>query len=223
MHLFISYLWENPQFFFMWILIVVFAICCHEYMHARAALWQGDSTAAEQGHLTLNPLKQMGPFSIFMLAVVGIAWGQVPVDPKRMRHRYSDALVSLAGPAANLVLGVIFCFITAAIILIFGIKVPYDPAGDVSANASLLFSTGAMLNFALFMFNLLPVPGFDGWHILSSFYPRLKTTDSQAMYFVVVVILLLGIRYIHYLFLAGAVISRILIFGIVLLAKSLGA
>jgi len=223
MHFFINYLWEDPQFFFMWLLIVVFAICCHEYMHARVALWQGDSTAADQGHLTLNPLRQMGPISLVMLAIMGIAWGQVPVNPNRMRHKYSDALVSFAGPATNLVLGVIFCFAAALVIIIWGVEAPTSSGGGISNNAVTLFSRGAMLNFVLFIFNLFPIPGFDGWHILSSFFPKLKTSDSQAMYFVAVVIFLLGMKYIDYLFIWGNITSDLIIFGIVFLARMLGA
>ncbi|MCK5845103.1 MAG: site-2 protease family protein, partial [Victivallales bacterium] len=88
----------------MQLLIIVFSICCHEYMHARTALWQGDDTAARTGHLTLNPLKQMGLISIFMLFMFGIAFGQVPVNPNKMRKPWGEALVSFAGPFANIAL-----------------------------------------------------------------------------------------------------------------------
>lgn len=223
MHFFIEFLWKDPNFFFMQILIVVFAICCHEYMHARVALWQGDSTAADAGHLTLNPLHQMGSMSLVMLAIMGIAWGQVPVNPKRMRHKYSDALVSFAGPATNLVLGLIFCFAAAALIIFSGIQDPASGNAEISNNALTLFYRGAMLNFVLFIFNMLPAPGFDGWHILSSFFPRLKTSDAQGMYFVGLVILILGFTYIKYLFLICERISLYVIFGIAYLAKMLGA
>lgn len=84
MNLFITQLFEDPQRFFIWLLVVIFSICCHEFMHAWAALKQGDPTAADEGHLTLNPMKQMGPFSLVMLAVCGIAWGRVPVRPWQM-------------------------------------------------------------------------------------------------------------------------------------------
>ena len=70
---------------------------------------RGDSTAADQGHLTLNPLKQMGMFSLIMLLVAGITWGQVPVNPNMMRRRYSHALVAAAGPLTNIALFFIFC------------------------------------------------------------------------------------------------------------------
>ena len=223
MHFFINYLWTDPNFFFMWLFIVVFAICCHEYMHARVALWQGDSTAADQGHLTLNPLRQMGPISLVMLAIMGIAWGQVPINPARMRHKYSDALVSFAGPATNLVLGVIFCFAAALVIITTGIENSANINSEISSNAITFFHRGAMLNFVLFVFNLLPIPGFDGWHILSSFFPKLKTSDSQAMYFVAVIIFLLGMKYIDYLFLMGNIMGNLIIYGIVFLAQMLGA
>ena len=222
MHLFINYLWEDPNFFFMQILVVVFAICCHEYMHARVALWQGDPTAANDGHLTLNPLRQMGLISLVMLAFIGIAWGQVPVEPKRMRHKYSDALVSFAGPATNLVLAVIFCFVVALIVIIAGKQNLGESGVEISNNAVSLFYLGAILNFVLFIFNMLPAPGFDGWHILSSFFPKLKTADSQGTYFVSLVILILAMNYIEYIFLFCRVVTHLTIFGIVSLAKILG-
>ena len=223
MHLFINYLWEDPNFFFMQILIVVFAICCHEYMHARVALWQGDPTAADEGHLTLNPLRQMGPISLVMLAIIGIAWGQVPVNPARMRHKYSDALVSFAGPATNLVLAVVFCFVAALVIIISGEKELTSTSMEISNNARNLFRIGAILNFVLFVFNMLPAPGFDGWHILSSFFPKLKTNDSQATYFVSLVILILAMNYIEYIFIFAIIITDIMTFGITKLAEILGA
>ncbi len=156
-----------------------------------------------------------------MLAIMGIAWGQVPVNPKRMRHKHSDALVSFAGPATNLVLGLIFCLAAAALIIFSGIQ---DSANaQISSNALRLFYRGAMLNFVLFIFNMLPAPGFDGWHILSSFFPRLKTSDAQGMYFVGLVILILGFTYIKYLFLICERISIYVILGMAYLAKMLGA
>ncbi len=218
MNLFINYLWTDPHYFFMWLLIVVFAICCHEYMHARAALWQGDSTAADEGHLTLNPLRQMGPTSLIMLAILGLAWGQVPVNPARMRHKYSDALVSFAGPATNLALCIIFSVLAALVIIVLN-----DSGPEFAGNAVKFLAMGAMLNFVLFVFNMFPVPCFDGWHILCAFFPKLKTSDSQAMIFVVIVILLLGMNYISLLFKLGLMVTTFLVESFVSLAQMLGA
>ena len=55
------------QYAVLYGVVLVFSICCHEYSHARAALWQGDDTAKLLGHLTLNPLKQMGLPSLLMM------------------------------------------------------------------------------------------------------------------------------------------------------------
>ena len=113
MSLFINELFENPRFFAAVSVLVIFSICLHEFCHAWMALKQGDPTAADRGHLTLNPLRQMGFFSIVTFLMIGIAWGAVPVDPARMRHKYSHLLVALAGPAANLGLFVIFTVLAA--------------------------------------------------------------------------------------------------------------
>ena len=88
--IFITALWQDPYWFFCASFLVVFSICCHEFMHAWVALKEGDPTAADEGHLTLNPIKQMGIYSLILLALFGIAWGQVPVNPANFRSRNSD-------------------------------------------------------------------------------------------------------------------------------------
>ena len=155
MNLFIQYLFKDPQFFFTWLVFVVFSICCHEFMHAYAALKQGDSTAADAGHLTLNPLRQMGTFSLIMLAVAGIAWGAVPVRPYLMRHRHSDALVAFAGPATNF-----------GLFLIFGILCFLVTKFTENEFAANMLWLGSLLNIVLFLLNLLPIPVLDGGHIV---------------------------------------------------------
>ena len=112
MNLFITYLWRDPRLFFTVGIIVVFSICVHEFMHAFAALKAGDDTAAERGHLTLNPFKQMGLFSLLLFCLFGLAWGRVPVDPAKMRGRFAPALVAFAGPFANMMLSLFFVILT---------------------------------------------------------------------------------------------------------------
>jgi len=166
--MFIKLLSTDPRMYFMHIFIVTFSICLHEYAHARTALSQGDSTAADAGHLTLNPVVQMGPFSLVMLVILGISWGQVPVNPQRMKHKYSDMLVSFAGPAANFILFLLFS-IGLGIILFL----------DNDSNVWRFFLYGGMLNFVLFILNLLPLPMLDGGHILANFYPKIFSSTSE--------------------------------------------
>ncbi len=159
--LFIDTLFSDSQYFFMWVIIVVFSICVHEYAHARTALYFNDDTAARLGHLTLNPLVQMGPISIVMLLIIGIAWGSVPINPANYRKRIHRVYVSLAGPISNLILSIIFAFIS----VIAGLLTQ-------NHNALLFFQIASLINSLLFVFNMLPLPGFDGWTVLCYFWRR---------------------------------------------------
>lgn len=162
---FLSRLAESPLDYISWVLIIVFSICVHEYAHARAALRYGDDTAARAGHLTLNPLVQMGLQSLLILALIGIAWGAVPIDPSRMR-RADRAKVAFAGPAANLILAIAFAGLAVLAIRVLG-------ASHIEGAPSLLV-TAARANATLFIFNMLPIPMFDGWAVLENAFPRLE-------------------------------------------------
>jgi len=179
---FIRYLWLDPRFFAAAIFLVIFSICCHEFMHALTALKFGDDTAARHGHLTLNPLKQMGWISLAMLLFLGIAWGQVPVDPANFRRRRDRVLTSLAGPLTNLALWIAFGALSYACLKWRGTE---DFAGN-------MLVYGAIMNFALFVLNLLPVPGLDGFNVLFEYFPRLFRRDSEVVkgaFFILVALL----------------------------------
>ena len=200
MNLFINKLFTDPEEFCAISLIVIFSICCHEFSHAWMALKQGDSTAADAGHLTLNPFKQMGIMSLVMLAFFGIAFGMVPVNPQRMKHRYSEALVAFAGPAMNLILFFAFCLLTAVTHLL-GVK-------EVAVNLILF---GAIINMALFLLNMLPVPMLDGWAIYKNAFPKASKTrfeQSEFMKGTAVIVFILVFMFAKYLFIAGIVSAQ---------------
>jgi Zn-dependent protease len=158
-------------YFFSWVLIVTFSICLHEYAHAFMANRLGDDTAASNGHLTLNPLVQMGISSLVMLVLFGIAWGAVPVDPSRLRSRRAQALVSFAGPAANLVLCILFAALTVA---------AKTWIGPESSQQLVSFCRwGSVANGILFLFNMLPIPMLDGWSIVSMLIPGMQRVSMQ--------------------------------------------
>ena len=166
--MFIKLLWQDPHLFVTILFLVTFSICCHEFMHAFIALKMGDDTATRCGHLTLNPLKQMGLLSLVMLLLLGIAWGQVPVNRANFRSRAGRVATILAGPLTNLGLWLIFlvlCLIT----------------GLCTENrfAISMLAYGSMINFVLFAFNLLPVPGLDGFNIMIEFFPGIFHRDSE--------------------------------------------
>lgn len=169
--MFISYLTQDPWFYFTWVLIVIFSICVHEFSHAWMALKLGDPTAADRGHLSLNPLVQMGPTSLVVLGLFGIAWGAVPVNVGRLTRR-GDAAVSAAGPAANLILAVLAALIATILAL------PVWGTEGVE-KAAQFFRFAALANAVLFLLNMLPVPMLDGWSVFSLFIPVMRTVSAE--------------------------------------------
>jgi len=160
--------WEaGPIFLVAWVFWVIFSIVLHELGHGWAAIRQGDTTPIETGHMTWNPLVHMGQMSLIMFALVGLAWGQMPVSPSRFRGRYGDAYVSFAGPFMNLLL-----FIACSIGGIIYLRVLTAAPQGFAYNLLVFLERGAVLNLALMLFNLLPVPPLDGSRILADFWPR---------------------------------------------------
>jgi len=165
----IQTLLTDPIFFFRIIIIVIISITLHELAHGFAALSQGDDTPQRTGHMTLNPVVHMGWESIIFLCLAGMAWGQMPVNPSRFRHqKFSNILVSAAGPLLNLALGILF-------IILLRLSLSISLGGLL--NSEFLY-LGAYINLRLFMFNLLPIPPLDGFHVCSEFFPELKRLEN---------------------------------------------
>jgi len=152
----------------VWIFLVVLGgwvitLCLHEFAHAAVALAGGDTSVRARGYLTLNPLRYTDVaysvvIPIILLAVGGIPLpgGAVLVEPGRLRHRWYASLVSAAGPATNLIAGVVLSAVSAQFVSALG--------------AALSFL--ALLQFVAGILNLLPVPGFDGFGILEPYLSR---------------------------------------------------
>ena len=95
---------ETQLYFGCVVVTVIISIVLHELAHGWAAIWQGDDTPKMAGHMTADPMVHMGGMSLLMLALVGMAFGAMPVNPRNFRSRFGDALVSAAGPAMNFLL-----------------------------------------------------------------------------------------------------------------------
>lgn len=170
--MFILYLQKNPALFFAVVITVVVSICIHELAHGLVAVRLGDRTPVERGHMTLNPAVHMGVVSVVALLLTGIAWGLMPIDPTRLRGRYGEALVAIAGPLSNVLLALLS--LTA-----LGLWIRHAgtiPRGTPAGNLQFLLWVFGFANFNLAMFNLIPVPPLDGWRVLENFssgYKRL--------------------------------------------------
>ena len=125
----------GPFMLLSWIFWVIFSITLHELGHGWAAIRVGDDTPVRTGHMSMNPLVHMGATSLIVFAVVGIAWGAMPVNPSRFRGKHADALVAAAGPAINVGLFVI-CIVGATTLQKYAVADAY--AADLADGASAL-------------------------------------------------------------------------------------
>lgn len=150
--------------------VLLFSVVIHEVSHGYVAEQLGDPTARLSGRLTLNPLKHLDFFGSFLLPVflwflggIVIGWAKpVPYNPNNLKNpRSGAAKIGAAGPAANLLLAVIF-----GIILRIMTASGYEPQflGE-------LFVIIVYLNILLAIFNLVPIPPLDGSKILFALLP----------------------------------------------------
>jgi Zn-dependent protease len=158
-----------------WLVPLVFAIVLHEISHGWVANAFGDPTARRLGRLSPNPLRHVDPIgTIFLplvLAVTGapvFGWAKpVPVVARRLRNpRLHMMIVALAGPAMNLLLALLGALALAAMPTL--LPVAGTARGFVAAN----LVNFVAINIFLALFNLLPIPPFDGGHVVEGLLPR---------------------------------------------------
>jgi Zn-dependent protease len=159
--------------------VLVPSVILHEVSHGAVALVFGDDTAKRAGRLTLNPLRHIDPVGTLILPAIlivatGVGFGYakpVPVNPARMRDpRNHSLLVSLAGPAVNIVLAVVAALAAKSLLSPFEIAYGLDPRVSSSLTAQVLISMG-WLNAILAVFNLIPLPPLDGSAVVERLLP----------------------------------------------------
>lgn len=175
---FIETLTRDPAYYVSVLATIVFSVTLHELGHAFAAIRQGDDTPRLLGHVTLDPLVHMGPQSLFMAALLGIAWGATPVNPARFRSRRGETLVAFAGPAVNLVLALIALTALALVVRAAGMDAPHIAATQRN-NLHLFLLVFGVTNLLLFLFNLLPIPPLDGGAILADLVPGFRALTRR--------------------------------------------
>jgi Zn-dependent protease len=155
---------------------LIVAIVTHEVAHGRMALALGDTTARDLGRLTLNPLRHVDPVGTLLvpgaLALIGapvFGWAKpVPVRMDRLNNpRFGMVAVGAAGPGVNIVLALLGALVLGLIVRM--------ATGSAEMPSPLLFqavSTFIGINVFLALFNLLPIPPFDGSHIVQGLLPE---------------------------------------------------
>jgi len=148
--------------------VILFAITIHEYAHGWVADKLGDPTARMMGRLTLNPVPHIDPMGFLMLIIIGFGWAKpVLVNPRNLTNLRRDMLlISLAGPVSNVAAALLLSILFRALIGQLG--------GDISLVlrvGMLLIIWGIVINLALAVFNLIPIPPLDGSKILAGILP----------------------------------------------------
>lgn len=157
--------------------IILFSLSIHEFMHGFVALKLGDPTARNLGRLTLDPRKHIDPLGFLVLMVFGFGWAKpVRVNARNFKNpKWGFALVALAGPLTNFLLGAINAAIYG---VLWGFYAHAALSSTSDFRLSLLywcmifFMLAAMLNFIYSVFNMIPLPPYDGSRILFTFLPQ---------------------------------------------------
>lgn len=176
------------------IVVVLFSMILHELAHGVMAYALGDSTAREQGRLTLNPFKHLDPILSLalpiMLAITGgpIFGGAkpVPVDSRNLKYGvWGMALVAIAGPLTNFVIA----------FLAFMIGFFSGGLADLGV-VGLIFSEVILVNLGFGIFNLIPIPPLDGSRVLYAVAPDgvrgvMDKMENMGILFVMILVILL--------------------------------
>ena len=156
----------------------VIGLTVHEFSHAYAAYKLGDNTAKMDGRLTLNPLKHIDWLGFFLIVIAGFGWAKpVSFNPDNLKNKHRDEiLISISGPISNFILAVLFLIIARGL---YSLDYFNNASGLEIIN--LIMSWG-VINFGLFVFNLIPIPPLDGSHIYLTYLKDINPKLMMNMY-----------------------------------------
>jgi Zn-dependent protease len=141
---------------------ILVAIPVHEMGHAAAAYLLGDKSVRYFGYFTLNPRRFLDPLGVLSVFVILTGWGRrVPVQPNRISTPFQHVVHELGGPAANLIVAIAL----GLLYRLTGMGVETAFSLGLSLIGSVLYAI-VFLNLSIFAFQLLPVPGLDGWGVI---------------------------------------------------------
>ena len=143
------------------------AIPAHEMGHAAAAYLLGDRSVRYFGYFTLNPRRFLDPLGVIAVFVALVGWGRrVPVQPNRVSTPGRHVIHELGGPAANLLIAVV---LGRLLLQLLGRGLPFSLDLSAGLIGEALFAI-VFLNLSLFAFQLLPIPGLDGWNVIEALF-----------------------------------------------------
>lgn len=169
---------------------ILIGLTIHEFAHALVADRLGDKTPKFQGRLTLNPFVHIDLLGFAMILLIGFGWAKpIETNPAAYKRRYKDDIkVSVAGVVANFITALVFALLTA--LLVRTGLVNLDNYSTLNGILGSMLSMVVSINCMLCIFNLLPIPGLDGFHIVRDLFPKFFHSISDFMYRYQLIILL---------------------------------
>ncbi len=175
--------------------VVLISLCFHELAHGFVAKKLGDPTAEYSGRLTMNPLSHLDPIGTVAMLLFGIGWAKpVPVDPRYFKNpKKGMALVGLAGPVSNLLLAFVAALLSRVVLAYGVLRASSEAVYLVFLALYYFFYLFEVLNISLAVFNLIPVPPFDGSRVFyfllpDKYYFSVMRYERQIMLITMVVL-----------------------------------
>lgn len=173
---------------------ILVSLVVHEFMHAYAGYMLGDKTAHEQGRLTLNPLSHIDPVMTIGLPVATLllfgapilAAKPVPFDPRNVKYdEFGAAIIAAVGPLTNLVMAFLASMLARGLHL------------SVSGGSTIL-GIFIVINVAIFVFNMIPIPPLDGSRVLYAFAPEplqrfMEQIEPYGFFLIIALVLTVGL------------------------------
>ncbi len=170
---------------------VLISLSVHEFAHGYVAYKLGDPTAKNFGRLTLNPIKHFHPIGMLSMLILGIGWANpVPINTRYFKNpKKGMAMTAAAGPISNLLLAFIGLLIYGVIVKFLGGAMPYE----LLLASVLFFQNFCYMNVYLAVFNMLPVPPFDGSRLAFAFLPDKYYFSIMKYENIIMMVVLIGL------------------------------
>ena len=207
---------SNIMLYLLSLPIVLIALSAHETAHGYAAYKLGDPTARNLGRLTLNPIKHIEPFGFLCMLIFRFGWAKpVPINTRYFKKPRRDMAISAAaGPVTNVALSFVFALLLRIQMIIMeaffekdiynvylyfsGYAVDFSAGFNFMSALTYMLYVGVVLNISLAVFNLIPIPPFDGSRIAYIFLPvnlYFKVMRYERIIQAVVLVLLVAVPF----------------------------
>lgn len=172
-------LWQNLILIVTMLVTILGSMTLHELAHGLVSYMQGDPTAKNAGRLTLNPIKHINPLGLMCMLFCGFGWAKaVPVDPRYYKNaKKGMAITAVSGPLINLIIGVSITVSLATLTWLWqsgmyaGFPILRNMTAQVYETVNFVLYIVLYYNLLFAVFNMLPIPPFDGSRLLFAFLP----------------------------------------------------